>query len=188
MLKKIIIWLILTTLFVHAIETTKVYKVHTENGVTIDTFELNTTYSENVILESGTLVVSGEATVLGNFNVSGGTLNLQEGNLTIEENLTQRAGVLKVNGGRLEVKGDYRIQTPQEDGSYRYSWGKVQMTNSNDYILVHGDFVMDSYYRHDGYNNNDAKLSDGVLEIKGNFTQLSTYSNEYRYRTYVTPK
>jgi len=52
------------------------------------------------------------------------------------------------------------------------------MTNSADYILVHGDFVMDSKYGHNGIYDG-ATLSDGILEVKGNFTQLSSYSGPY---------
>ncbi|WP_286019140.1 Calx-beta domain-containing protein, partial [Candidatus Venteria ishoeyi] len=43
------------------------------------------------------------------------------------------------------------------------------MQNAADYLLVEGDFVLDSSA--DQYG----RLNDGVLEIKGNFTQKSTY-------------
>ncbi|NWH06983.1 hypothetical protein, partial [Desulfobacter latus] len=45
------------------------------------------------------------------------------------------------------------------------------MTNSDDNVLVHGNFVMDSSSGH------GSLLTSGTLELKGDFTQKSTYSS-----------
>lgn len=44
------------------------------------------------------------------------------------------------------------------DGSYGY----IQMTGKEDYILVNGSFVIQSYY-----DNGNNRFTAGVLEVKG---------------------
>jgi len=44
------------------------------------------------------------------------------------------------------------------------------MTNENDYVCVEGNFVTQSYYSHNG------RLTDGVLEVKGDFIQKAERS------------
>jgi len=59
----------------------------------------------------------------------------------------------------------------KEEGKviYKESYGVLKMTNPKDHVLVMGDFVMQNYYQ-----TKDSKvLSDGVLEIKGDFTQIA---------------
>ncbi|MCW5213432.1 thrombospondin type 3 repeat-containing protein, partial [Desulfobulbus sp. TB] len=76
--------------------------------------------------------------------------------------------------GKLVVKGDYRIQYRTEDDSYTYSSGYLKMVKEADYIIVEGDFFMDSYYSHNGY------LTAGTLELKDNFVQKSTTGDGYK--------
>ena len=47
------------------------------------------------------------------------------------------------------------------------------MTNENDFVKVNGNFTTDAYYSHEGY------LTNGILEVKGNFTQLRNNENFY---------
>ncbi|MHC1685189.1 MAG: PKD domain-containing protein [Clostridiaceae bacterium] len=94
----------------------------------------------------------------GSLYVNSGTINLNGHKLTVKGNLIQsNSGYLNVNGGQLYVSKDYTIQ----NGSY----GRLYMTNINDYIQVGGNFYTGSYYSHEGY------LTAGILEVKGNFTQ-----------------
>ena len=95
-------------------------------------------------------------------------LDLNGHTLTVEGDFLHSSGILNVNGGKLIVKGDYRIQGENTDGSYTYSYGYLNMVNEADHIVVEGNFFMDSDYSHDGY------LTAGILELKGNFTQKST--------------
>ncbi|MCI5122870.1 MAG: hypothetical protein D3908_17120, partial [Candidatus Electrothrix sp. AUS4] len=125
-------------------------------------------------------VVLSEGTTFGLY---GQTLNLNGHTLTVEGNFLHSGGTLNVNGGKLIVKGDYRIQ--QKDGeNYTYSNGLIKMTNEADHILVEGDFVMDSTHAHDGSELPNAALSAGTLEVKGDFTQQSTYSSGYALRNF----
>ncbi|TMO81019.1 hypothetical protein, partial [Pseudoalteromonas spongiae] len=87
-------------------------------------------------------------------------------------------GTLNLNSGTLVIGGDYRIQKPDtaNPGKYVHSIGRILMNNTSDYVLVHGDFVMDANYAHASVSANAplGKLEKGVLEVKGDFTQLST--------------
>ncbi|CAK8719308.1 hypothetical protein GMJAKD_08585 [Candidatus Electrothrix aarhusensis] len=111
-----------------------------------------------------------------------GTLDLAGRTLTIMGNFIHSGGVLNVNGGKLIVKGDYRIGDKTAEGEDAPGSGRLLMSNDSDHILVEGDFLMNSQIRHDGGYTN-AVISAGVLEIKGDFTQkypgISTadYSN-----------
>ncbi|OQW91580.1 MAG: hypothetical protein BWK78_04210, partial [Thiotrichaceae bacterium IS1] len=109
--------------------------------------------------------LSGE--VFSHVLLKNGTLDLAGQTLTIHGHLIQAGGTLNVNKGNLIVKGSYCLQTPQVDGNYTYSNGVLNMTNETDYVLVNGDFVMDSTVDH--YYS----LRAGLLEVKGNFTQQS---------------
>ncbi|EIC05811.1 cellulose 1,4-beta-cellobiosidase, partial [Acetivibrio thermocellus YS] len=119
--------------------------------------------------------LSSNEEINGDFYLVGGTLDLNGYKLKINGNLIHSGGTIVLNGGQLTVNGDYRIQTELEnkdkDGKtvYDQSYGVLKMTNPEDYILVMGDFVMQNYYQ-----TKDSKvLSDGVLEIKGDFTQIA---------------
>ena len=103
-----------------------------------------------------------------NLYLNGGTLDLNARKLTVQGTIYQSGGTLYVNGGEVEVWHDYLI----EDGD-SHSTGHLKMTNAADTVTVHGDFVMNSKYNHNGY------LTSGVLEIKGSFTQKSTSGDGY---------
>ncbi|WP_286019068.1 hypothetical protein, partial [Candidatus Venteria ishoeyi] len=113
--------------------------------------------------------------IAGDLYLDGQSIDLQGHSLTVEGNLIHSGGSLKLSGGDLRIAGDYRVQKPVYDEAtgeltdYAYSTGYLYMQNAADYLLVEGDFVLDSSA--DQYG----RLNDGVLEIKGNFTQKSTY-------------
>ena len=119
-----------------------------------------------------------EDKVFGDVYLSGGTLNLAGHKLEVKGKLIQSGGVLNVNGGQLIIAGDYRIQkeTKQSDGSVTYagSTGLLYMTNPEDYIYVEGNFVTQAY------NEHKERLTAGVLEVKGDFTQKHySYLNNF---------
>ena len=101
-----------------------------------------------------------EDKVFGDVYLNGGTLDLNGYRMTVRGNLIQPGGVLKINGGQLIVAGDYTISKGQSD-----CYAILDMTNNNDYIIVKGNFLMQSYLNHELY------LTAGILEVKGNFTQ-----------------
>ena len=127
----------------------------------------------------------------GNLFLMQGELNLNGYTLTVHGDCIQPGGSMVINGGKLITEGDYRIQTrtatevgASEEGvgagengledvqyDYDYSTGTLTMKNSKDYVQVGGDFVTDSDKNHSGL------LTNGVLEVAGDFTQLNTKSN-----------
>lgn len=71
---------------------------------------------------------------------------------------------ITLNGGRLIINGDYSIE-----GS-----SNLIMTNENDYVLVDGNFTMKSDNLHED------NLAAGILEIKGNVTQIAGNRKNFR--------
>ncbi|MCL2159819.1 MAG: hypothetical protein FWH48_10460, partial [Oscillospiraceae bacterium] len=92
-----------------------------------------------------------KTTVTGNINLMGYTF-------TVPGDYEQTNGNLTLNGGRLEISGDYTITN-----------GNLFMTNEKDYMLVGGSFETSS--------PGGSPLSNGMLEIKGNFTENGTANN-----------
>ncbi|OEU61835.1 MAG: hypothetical protein BBJ57_03915, partial [Desulfobacterales bacterium PC51MH44] len=115
-------------------------------------------------------------------------------------NFIQSGGIMFVDGGTLDVKGDYRIQKPNGDGTYTGGSGLLKMMNASDSVIVDGDFVIDSSKKSierigNSYNYHyEYYLSAGVLEIKGDFIQQSTAgdssgdSSPKNFNTYGTHK
>ena len=83
------------------------------------------------------------------------TLDLNGHKLTVKGSLQQGGGTININGGTLEVQGDYIITS-----------GYLEMTNAKDKVIVGGNFTTKSISNHTG------KLTDGTMEIKGNFNQI----------------
>ncbi|MDO6721635.1 hypothetical protein Q4575_19755, partial [Psychrosphaera sp. 1_MG-2023] len=138
-------------------------------------------------IETQDFALVDDHTINGDVLLKGKTLNLNGRSLTIKGNLIHSGGNLLVNNGRLEVEGDYRIQKPdtESETGYTYSSGVLRMENVDDYILVHGDFVMDS--RYGGFDTHSSSsyyiyngdwLTAGTLELKGDLTQLSTSTTD----------
>jgi hypothetical protein len=67
-----------------------------------------------------------------------------------------------IDGGRLEVSGDYVLKNPSD-----YAYAYINMTNEADYVKVGGSFTQHSYYSHEGL------LTAGTMEVKGDFTGYS---------------
>ena len=128
----------------------------------------------------------------GNIDISGAKLTLtgnmtQRGNVTIGGtievggNYEQYSGTLDLNGGQLLIDGDYSLRTPQYDTegniiSYSHSSGVLQMDQVTDYMRVEGDFYASSNYgTGKSYNN----LSNGLLELRGDFTQSNSGLSAY---------
>jgi hypothetical protein len=75
----------------------------------------------------------------------------------VGKNVSHTNGNITIGGGSLEVGGDYKIT--------QNSYGYLVMRNPDDYVKVGGNFYTQGRYSHNGY------LTNGVLEVKGDFTQ-----------------
>ncbi|EIC06047.1 PKD domain containing protein, partial [Acetivibrio thermocellus YS] len=156
---------------------------YSEDGV-----EFNQPLNANTFIDNGCVIkfpgeqkrgwkLSADEEYTGNLYIGAGVLDLNGFNLTVNGDLIQSGGVIDLNGGCLTVKGDYRIQTeiPSSNGQTinMYSNGYLKMTKPTDYLKVEGDFLIYSQHSHANY------LTDGTLEVKGNFTQkrYNSYDN-----------
>lgn len=107
-----------------------------------------------------------DETINGDLYIKGSTLNLSGKSLTVKGKVVQSNGLVHINGGKLFITGDYRMQTENVNGTYGDSFGQLRMTNTADYVQVGGGFVTQTSASHNGL------LTAGVLEVRGNFTQL----------------
>ena len=111
--------------------------------------------------------LTGNVTYYGDVYVSS-DLNLNGYKCTVYGNLIQSRGTLTLNGGTLDVSGDYRMENENVDstGNVSYSSGsaKLIMTNPADRVNVGGTFenYVDSW-------TYDSDLQAGVMNVKGDF-------------------
>lgn len=92
---------------------------------------------------------------IGNADLNGHTL-------TVSGNFYHTNGTMYLNGGRLEISGDYTLAEGHGTSVLSKSSGSLFMENENDYVLVGGNFTTVSELN---------RLKDGTLEIKGDFYQ-----------------
>lgn len=113
--------------------------------------------------------LTGNVTYYGDVYVSS-DLNLNGYKCTVYGNLIQSNGTLTLNGGTLDVSGDYRMENENVDstGNVSYSGGsaKLNMINANDCVNVGGTFEFDA---------SDGDLTDGIICIKKDFIIKSYY-------------
>ena len=113
---------------------------------------------------SGNVIVYSETTLTNNIRIGGQlyidrSSNLNLNGFTVNVNSVYiNSGILKVNGGQINCNSKFTVNC----------YGKLEMTKAEDYILVGGDFSTSSYYSH------FELLTNGVLEIKGDFAQTGT--------------
>ena len=116
-------------------------------------------FTENFNLDGYSLIIDGDF-----YMKADGTVNFNNGMMHVKGDLYQARGEFDINGGMLAVDGDYRIQSLDN----KRVPARLIMLNKDDYIVVKSDFVMHSYRSH------GSSLEAGVLEIKGDFSQLGT--------------
>lgn len=120
-----------------------------ESDLHITVPEGKTLYLKEFGMNGHTVVIDGNVVKLG------GTLNLAAGKLTINGNFTQQGGTVKLSQGTMTVNGDY----VQEEG-YK---SVLKMENTNDILVVTGDFVT--------YSDSKNALTGGTMSVEGDFTQ-----------------
>ena len=154
-----------------------------------------------IILQDRTLT---EDMVVRTLTIESGRLDLNGYTLYVCENLYQSGGELLINGGDAVINGDYRIQKAaekaeskssdeaEEEGTqeeaelkeiqsgkegYTSSAGSLHMTGAEDYLLVVGNFYMDSSVNHKDF------LTNGRMEVRGNFCQYASQATANFYST-----
>ena len=132
-------------------------------------------WSHDINIE-GNWTLKEDISIGKNLYIKNGTFNLNKNKVSVGENLILSGGVLNINGGEISVENDFRVQTEKEgsDGeiTYESSYGYIYMTKKEDYVLVGGDFTIQSYY--DG----NTRFTAGVLEVKGDFVQKNFRTGE----------
>jgi fibronectin type 3 domain-containing protein len=126
-------------------------------------------YEQGVINTPSDRVLQKDEIIRGKMTIQNETIDLNGYSMTIEGDLVQEGGILKINGGTLNISGDYLIQNDQSSGGSQCS-ALLVMTNSSDCITVGGDFVTYSTDSHENY------MTAGTLEVKGDIRQK--YANE----------
>ncbi|GFZ31506.1 hypothetical protein CSC2_20320 [Clostridium zeae] len=123
----------------------------------------NVSSDSNVLTVSTCLVLSlGQDTVInGDFTMhDGDSLNLNGHRFEVHGNFDQLGGTVTINKGLLIITGNYKVSNGTNSN------GLLYMTDSADYVQVQGNFIMESRTNHLGM------LTAGILEVKGNFTQI----------------
>ena len=145
-----------------------IVNAYTEDGILVGVSNEICLYTD-LIIRSNT-VLNHNITV-ENLYINSGTLNVNGYTVTVKNDLGIGDGTLFVNGGKIYVENDFN----QKWTNGSYSYGYLKMVNPNDYISVNGNYYCYALQSHEGY------LTDGVLEIRGNFTQkkYSSFQNFY---------
>ena len=98
-----------------------------------------------------------------------GGMDLAGHDLSVND-FTLQNSVVKINKGQLVCNGDVCLNSTYWNYTY------LEMSDPEDHVIVNGSFLADNY----NYSN----MTDGILEIKGNFTQKcknSSYANEANF-------
>ena len=118
----------------------------------------------------GTLKIKGDLTEKSGTGI---IMDLNKGKLEVSGNLRQEAGTISVNGGKLEVGGDYRIQKyDAKKDSYDECAGALRVDGENAEVTVGGDFYTQSTRENRWNYDSDNYFNAGKITLKGNFAQL----------------
>ena len=122
--------------------------------------------------------LTGNVTYYGDVYVSS-DLDLNGYKCIVYGNLIQSSDTLTLNGGTLDVSGDYRMEKENVDStgnvSYSYGYAKLIMTNSSDIVNVGGTF--ENYMQNRKYASD---LQAGVMSVKGDFIVKEPSDSCYR--------
>lgn len=131
------------------------------------------------ISQGGILNVAGGTVIVhGNLKFQGGIVDIGGGSITVDSDLEQTGGLMNVNEGKINIRNTYALSMisrplPGATGKYATEYfyrdgiGILKMKNDVDHVLVGGSFITTSKRPHDRY------LTDGTLEVKGDFYQAS---------------
>ena len=109
---------------------------------------------------------------VADLNINGGNLKLNGYTLTVKGNVYLTSSTLYVDQGKLYISGNFNMSSTNGSNGN----GSLTMNKAEDYICVNGDFLAYSYYA--------STLTDGIIEVKGNFEQKKAY---YGYSNNFAP-
>jgi RHS repeat-associated protein len=95
-----------------------------------------------------------------------GYINLDGHTLTVNGSVNMLDGVMDVNGGKLFIHGNFEINNTS----------RFYMKDSSDYVCIDGNFSSRQTYSIQ-FTIDVPLLTDGILEIKGDFSQVGNYAN-----------
>ena len=124
----------------------------------------------NVVVDNPAGVVVEDGITVVNVTCKQGVLSYASGavhGFTVEED-GEYDGDLVIGGGVFDLNGHYY----HVKGNLTIAGGALNMTHESGYLLVDGDFKTASTLNHTG------RLTNGTLEVKGNFTQAG---NNYSF-------
>jgi hypothetical protein len=111
-------------------------------------------------------ILEKDETIDGDYTILSENVDLNGHTFTINGDLIQAGGILKINGGKLNISGDYRMQNELSGYDYQ-SNGLLDMTNDADYVTVGGNYISYSSVSHEGF------MTAGTLEVKGDLRYYS---------------
>lgn len=112
-----------------------------------------------------------ENVIYGSCYYTGELLHLKKRNLTFTGDFIQNADVC-LEGGRLEIYGDYRIQSVQGKEQFGETEGIIDCSGGG-YVYVYGDFVTQSLADHTGY------LDAGTWYFYSNLCQIGKNAKNF---------
>ncbi len=110
------------------------------------------------------VVIDGDVEICGNLSLNGHSL-------TVKGNMLHTYGSLELEKGTLQIGGDYTAAVKTSDGYGQTDYAGLSMANPEDQIIVGGDMLV--------YTERGSQMTDGVLEVKGDFTQKG--ENSYAF-------
>lgn len=117
--------------------------------------------------------LSADTQISGTLYLDNCTLDLNGYELTVGGNVYLSAvnypTYLNINKGKLYIGESFNITTLNNG----LSSGRLIMTNTDDYVLINGNFNSYTSVTSNGY------LTAGTLEIKGNFTQRAGHAESF---------
>ena len=131
----------------------------------------------NVSLKSfnqyGTLYLNSYQLNVSDSFTENGYIYCGTGSMTVGGNMVHEGGRLTIDKADVTVKGDYRLQKLNVDENnepyYTTSSGCLNMSDAEGHFTVEGNFITQS-----SGNGNYNYLTDGTLELKGNFAQFAS--------------
>ncbi len=141
----------------------------------IDAADIESLDSNTIVIRKMSGDLKKDTVIEGDLDTDDATnINLNGYRLEIDGNLNQLGGEISIKEGLLIVTGNYKVSNGVSTS------GVLRMTYAKDYVQVFGDFTMESKA------DSTARLAEGILEVKGNFTQKelgsrSNFSTDFGY-------